>query len=206
TGNADVTQPRADEQGDRQPHGCRRRAREDGASASVQTLPGSHSCASIDAGGEKRTHPPSLTNEARTRKDVTLKRIFLVIAVISALAFACKKTDEVATGSGDTATAASTSEISGTSSPNDLNPVRAQSYIDDVTIGHEVAADGTIPAGKTGDNFVPGQKVNITMKLKDAPAGTAVKVVYFGPGEKQVGEETKQVKAGETFMVFTKDT
>ena len=135
-----------------------------------------------------------------------MKRIFLVIAVISALAFACKKTDEVATGSADTATAASTSEISGTSSPNDLNPVRAQSYIDDVTIGHEVAADGTIPAGKTGDNFVPGQKVNITMKVKDAPAGTAVKVVYFGPGEKQVGEETKQVKAGETFMVFTKDT
>src|SRR4029079_3660786 len=200
TGNADVTQPRADEQGDRQPHGCRRRAREDGASASVQTLPGSHSCASIDEGGEKWTHPPSLTNEARTRKDVTLKRIFLVIAVISALAFACKKTDEVATGSADTATAASTSEISGTTSPNDLNPVKAQSYIDDVTIGHEVAAGGTIPAGKTGDQFTPGQKIIIAMKVKDAPANTAVKVVFNGPPDKKVGEETKNVPAGATFL------
>ena len=137
---------------------------------------------------------------------MTVKVFVLAIALLSSLIFACKKTDEVATGSAETATAASTSEISGTSSPNDLNPVRAQMYVDDFTIGHEVGADGTIPTGKTGDNFVPGQKVNIVMKVKDAPAGTAVKVVYFGPGEKQVGEETKNTAAGQTFLVFTKDT
>lgn len=118
----------------------------------------------------------------------------------------CKKADEVATGSADTATAASTSEIPGTQSPNDLNPVRAQAFIDDVTIGHEVAADGTIPAGKTGDNFAAGETVNIAMKVKDAPANTAVKVVFFGPGEKNVGEETKNTAAGQTFMTFAKST
>ena len=127
--------------------------------------------------------------------------------VVLLSAFACKKTDEATTGSADTATAATTSEISGTQSPNDLNPVRAQSYVDDVTIGHEVAADGTVPTGKTGDNFVPGQKVYITMKVKDAPANTAVKVVYNGPpGTTKVGEETKNVPAGATFLTFEKDT
>jgi len=131
--------------------------------------------------------------------------IFLVVAV-TFLSFGCKKTDEATTGSAETATAASTSEIPSTTSPNDLNPVRAQSYVDDVTIGHQVAADGTIPTGQTGDNFTPGQKVFIAMKVKDAPANTAVKVVYNGPPDKKVGEETKNVPAGATYLTFEKDT
>lgn len=135
-----------------------------------------------------------------------MKRSAILLAAMLVVGTAaCKKTDEVATGTAETATAASTSEIPGTQSPNDLNPVRAQSYVDDVTIGHEVGADGSIPTGKTGDDFAPGQKVNITMKIKDAPAGTAVKVVFYGPGEKQVGEETKQT-AGATYLAFEKDT
>ena len=128
------------------------------------------------------------------------------LALALVFAFGCKKTDEAATGTAESATAATTSEIAGTQSPNDLNPIRAQAYIDDVTIGHEVAADGTIPAGKTGDDFAPGQAVNITMQVKDAPAGTAVKVVFYGPGEKNVGEETKNVAGGEKFLAFKKDT
>lgn len=135
-----------------------------------------------------------------------MKRMTVILALTLIAAFGCKKTDEATTGTAETATAATTSEIAGTQSPNDLNPVRAQSFIDDVTIGHEVAADGTIPAGKTGDDFAPGEAVNIAMKVKDAPAGTAVKVVFYGPGEKNVGEETKNVAAGETFLAFKKDT
>ena len=135
-----------------------------------------------------------------------MRRTIILALGILVLTFSCKKTDEATTGSADTATAATTSEIAGTQSPNDLNPIRAQSYIDDVTIGHEVAADGTIPAGKTGDDFAPGETVHIAMKVHDAPAGTAVKVVFFGPGEKNVGEETKKVAGGEKFMTFNKAT
>jgi len=134
---------------------------------------------------------------------------FKVLAAVTlmsaAMTFGCKKTEE-ATGGAETATAASTTEIAGTSSPNDLNPVAAQSFIDDVSIGHAVGADGAIPAGQTGDNFVPGQTVHITMKINNAPAGTAVKVVYMGPGEKNVGEENKPVPAGATYLAFEKDT
>jgi hypothetical protein len=152
---------------------------------------------------------PSSRNGARQKKGKVMRFRLLVLALIVATsaAFACKKTEEATTGTAQTATAATTSEISGTASPNDLNPIKAQSYVDDVTIGHEVGADGTIPTGKTGDNFVSGQKIYIAMKVKDAPPNTAVKVVYNGPPDNtKVGEETKNVPAGATFMVFEKDT
>lgn len=135
-----------------------------------------------------------------------MKTAVVTMALALVVLTGCKKSDEVATGSAETATTATTAEIPGTQSPNDLNPVRAQAYIDDVTIGHEVGADGTIPAGKTGDNFAPGETIHIAMKVKDAPANTAVKVVFFGPGEKNVGEETKNTTAGQTFATFEKAT
>jgi hypothetical protein len=134
-------------------------------------------------------------------------RVLVTLIVATSVAFACKKTEEATTGTVQTATAASTSEIPGTTSPNDLSPIKAQSYIDDVTIGHEVGADGTIPTGKTGDNFVPGQKIYIAMKVKDAPANTAVKIVFNGPpGNTKVGDETRHVPAGAKFLVFAKST
>lgn len=118
---------------------------------------------------------------------------------------ACKQSQEAATGSEPTATAVSTTEVAGTTSPNDLNPIQAQSFIDDVSIGHEVGTDGSIPTGKTGDDFAPGSTVHVTMKVNNAPDGSAVKIVYTS-NEKQVGEETKPVPAGATYLTFAKDT
>ena len=135
-----------------------------------------------------------------------MKATAVTMALALVLFAGCKKTDEAATGAAETATTATTTEIAGTQSPNDLNPVRAQAFVDDFTIGHEVGADGTIPTGRTGDDFAPGQPVHIAMKVKDAPAGTAVKVVFFGPGETNLGEETKNTTAGQTTLAFTKDT
>jgi hypothetical protein len=135
-----------------------------------------------------------------------IKMMILVVLAVGLLAVSCKKTEEAATGTEPTATAVTTSEIAGTTSPNDLNPVQAQSFVDDVTIGHEVAADGTIPAGKTGDDFAPGEAVHIVMKVKDAPAASAVKVVFNNSSNTSVGEETNDVPAGALFLAFSKDT
>jgi hypothetical protein len=126
------------------------------------------------------------------------------VAIAATILPSCHKEESTASTE-TTATAATTSEIPSTTSPNDLSPVKAQMFIDDVTIGHEVAADGTIPAGKTGDDFAPGETVNIAMKVNDAPAGSAVKVVFFGPGEKNLGDETKQT-TGAKFLTFQKST
>ncbi|HXI13350.1 MAG TPA: hypothetical protein VNM92_12020 [Thermoanaerobaculia bacterium] len=129
-----------------------------------------------------------------------------IAAVLVTSLVSCKKTEEATTGAVDSPSTVTTQEIAGTSNPNDLNPIQAQSYIDSVTIGHEVGADGAIPTGKTGDDFAPGQPVHIAMQVKDAPANAAVKVLWFGPGEAKVGEEQKNVPAGAKFMTFNSPT
>jgi hypothetical protein len=135
------------------------------------------------------------------------KRIMTaVFSMLLVAAVGCKKTEQETGGTAEVPTVATTQEQPGTASPNDLNPVAAQSYIDDVTIGHEVGADGTIPAGKTGDDFAPGEAVNIAMKVKDAPAGAAVKVVWYGPGETKINEENKNVPTGATTLAFSADS
>lgn len=135
-----------------------------------------------------------------------MKRLSIFVFSLIFVLAACKKTEQEVGGQAEVPPVATTAEQPGTASPSDLNPVAAQSYIDDVTIGHEVGADGTIPTGKTGDDFAPGQPVHIAMKVKDAPAGAGVKVVWFGPGETKINEENKAVPTGATTLSFTTDT
>ena len=106
----------------------------------------------------------------------------------------------------DTATTTSEQEVAGTNQPGDLNPVEAQTMVDDVTIGHKVGADGTIAAEDQGDDFAPGETVNIAMKVGDAPADSKVKVAWYGPGETKINDEEKAVATGETYLAFQADT
>lgn len=111
-----------------------------------------------------------------------------------------------ACGRDETATppaTATTAEQAGTSSPSDVAPPVAQSWIDDVTIGHELGPDGSMVAGKGGDDFAPGQPVHVTMEVGDAPPGSAVKVVWYGPNETKIGEENKPVVSGQKYLAFT---
>src|SRR5436309_8371358 len=127
----------------------------------------------------------------RARRRTTMKSTQLaVLLLVSLLSMADCKSHE-ADNSADTATSVQNSatapadqtsqstsgavtqttehEIAGTSNANDLNPVKAQTMIDDVTIGHKVV-DGTIPQADQGDDFAPGQPIYITMKVADTPA------------------------------------
>jgi hypothetical protein len=96
-----------------------------------------------------------------------------------------------------------TVEQPGTTSPSDIAPTTAQSWIDDVTIGHELAADGSMATGKGGDDFAPGQPIHISMEVGDAPPNSAVKVVWYAPGETKIGEENKPVVAGQKYLSFS---
>ncbi|HEX9943667.1 MAG TPA: hypothetical protein VGG03_16780, partial [Thermoanaerobaculia bacterium] len=102
----------------------------------------------------------------------------------------------------DTATETIEKEVAGANQPNDLNPVEAQTMVDDVTIGHKVGSDGMIAAADQGDDFAPGDPIYITMKVGDAPAGSKVKVVWYGPGEKKIDEEEKTVPQGQQYLTF----
>jgi hypothetical protein len=96
-----------------------------------------------------------------------------------------------------------TVEQAGTSSPSDVNPVTAQTWLDDFTIGSELAPDGMMAAGHTGDDFTPGQPVHLSMEVGDAPPNSTVKVVWYGPNETKIGEENKPVVAGQKYLAFT---
>ena len=96
-----------------------------------------------------------------------------------------------------------TVEQPGTTSPSDVAPPVAQSWIDDVTIGSELAPDGSMAAGHTGDDFAPGQPIHIAMEVGDAPPSSTVKVVWYGPNETKIGDENKPVVAGQKYLNFT---
>lgn len=124
-------------------------------------------------------------------------KLILVIALLL-IAAACGR-DETA----EPPAATTTVEQPGTSSPADVSPPVAQSWLDDVTIGSEVAPDGSIVTGKTGDDFAPGQKVHLSVETGDAPPNSTVKVVWYGPNETKIGEENKTVTSGQKYLTFS---
>ena len=132
-----------------------------------------------------------------------------VVAVVAALPMltACKPKEGAET-QGESAEApapeVTPGEIAGVdnANPNDVSGMKAQSWIDDVTIGHKLGADGTIAEADQGDDFSPGQPIVLTMKVGDAPAGSQVKVVWMGPGEAKITEDAKPVAAGQPTMSF----
>jgi hypothetical protein len=129
-----------------------------------------------------------------------MKKILTLLAVlIAAVAFVACGRDETATPPAATTTV----EQAGTTNPADVAPPVAQSWIDDVTIGHELAADGSMVTGKGGDDFAPGQPIYLTMEVGDAPPNSTVKVVWYGPNETKIGEENKPVVAGQKYLSFT---
>jgi hypothetical protein len=134
----------------------------------------------------------------------SLKWMAVLLAMALPLAVGCKSKEAAEVDDrDDTATSVNEKEKAGVNQPGDLNPVEAQTMVDDVTIGKSVGADGTIAADQQGDDFAPGEPVNIAMKVGDAPAGSAVKVVWYGPGETKINEEQKPVVAGQTYLSFT---
>lgn len=124
--------------------------------------------------------------------------IFLVVAMMMTVAIGCGR-DETAEPPASTTTV----EQPGVSSPSDVAPITAQTWLDDVTIGSELAADGSMAAGKTGDDFAPGQPIHIAIETGDAPPAAQVKVVWYGPNEAKIGEENKAVVAGAKYLNFT---
>jgi hypothetical protein len=95
-------------------------------------------------------------------------------------------------------------EKPGISKPGDVSPPVAQAMVDDVNIGVAVAGDGRVPADTSPDNFLAGEDIYLTMDVSDAAPGTAIRVVWIGPGDKQIATEAKTVSAGQSTLKFVK--
>jgi hypothetical protein len=123
----------------------------------------------------------------------------MTLLLLTALVAAACGRDETA----EPPAATTTAEQPGATSPSDVAPLTAQTWIDDVTIGSELAADGSMVPGKTGDDFASGQPVHLTMEVGDAPPNSSVKVVWYGPGETKIAEDSKPVVAGQKYLSFS---
>lgn len=135
------------------------------------------------------------------------KLMVLPLMLALPLAVGCKTQENAEVDDADdTATMTSEQEVAGVDQPGDLNPVEAQTMIDDVTIGKTVGADGMIATENQGDDFAPGETVNVVMNAADAPASSAVKIVWYGPGETKINEEEKTVATGAQYLGFSADT
>lgn len=129
-----------------------------------------------------------------------MKKSMLVLAltVTTVFAIGCGR-EETAEAPAETTTV----EQPGMGGASDVSPMNAQTWIDDVTIGSELAADGSLVPGNTGDDFAPGKAIHIAMEVGDAPATSPVKVVWYGPNDTKIGEETKTVSSGQKYLNFT---
>ncbi len=124
--------------------------------------------------------------------------LVLVLTMFTAFAIGCGR-EETAAAPAETTTL----EQPGMGSPSDVSPLNAQTWIDDVTIGSELGADGSMVPARTGDDFAPGQPIHIAMEVGDAPATSPVMVVWYGPNNTKIGEETKTVSSGQKYLNFT---
>lgn len=101
---------------------------------------------------------------------------------------------------------APTAEVPGTTAAADVAPAVAQSYVDDIRFAPGARRAATTQFAYDANTFLSGEPVTLGMNVQDAPAGTAVKVIWYGP-KGRMNAETKQVRArGERLEFSTGET
>lgn len=88
----------------------------------------------------------------------------------------------------------------------DGGEVTARTAFDDVTTGHELAADGAIAPEAGDDQFTPGETVYVAMRVGEASPGSSVELVWYGPDGMEAGSDSKQVEADASYLDFAVDT
>lgn len=130
-----------------------------------------------------------------------MRKSYLLVLVVALFAIAlsgCTREQREAT---ETATDTAIQALE-TAVDTAVGAVQAMIWIDDPTLGGQVGPDGSIPTGSTDNDFKPGDPIYLAMEIGDAPAGANVRVVWSGPGATAIGEETKDVAAGQKYMNF----
>jgi hypothetical protein len=100
----------------------------------------------------------------------------------------------------------SETELDGRESGTDLNPLKAQTYVDYVRMGYGVDPEGKVPDDMRGDNFADADTVYVSMEVTDAPAGSNVQLsIYDKATNERVWSETRTVMAGRSHLNFAID-
>ncbi len=84
--------------------------------------------------------------------------------------------------------------------PVNIFEVRTK-WLSDFAIGSELGPDGNVAAQKNA--FAPGDPIVYSAAAGEAPPASAVKIVWMGPNETKLGEQTKGIAAGQKVVNFT---
>jgi len=95
------------------------------------------------------------------------------------------------------------SEIPGTHASNDLNPVTAQRWIDQVRLGRGVDHQGQVPDAMRTDTFTHDDEINVSVKVSDAPVGTHVALeIHNGDSGEIVWTDERSVDTDHSHLTF----
>jgi hypothetical protein len=77
--------------------------------------------------------------------------------------------------------------------------------IGEFQLGTRLGSHGGIARQANTTVFSTDQTIHVAMRLRDAPAGTTVKVVWKSPAGEALGAETKRLQPGQDYMHFSAD-
>jgi hypothetical protein len=98
------------------------------------------------------------------------------------------------------------SEIPGAHSPEDLDPITAQRFIDHVRLGREVDSEGKVPEDGVASRFSAAEPIHVSMEVTDAPAGSVVRLsVRDASTDRTLWSEDGKVEGGRSYLTFTVD-
>ena len=128
-------------------------------------------------------------------------RSLILFILMLCVVVACQKSESTTAMTETTATSATTA-----STPPQTATVPPDTWVDNVVIelGTEAPPDGEVPPGKGAHEFKPGQPVVVSMDVSAAPANTPIKLIWFGPNDSKLGEDTKTTAAGQKFVTFSR--
>lgn len=97
-----------------------------------------------------------------------------------------------ACGPADTDTAEPTSDAE-TAEATPSDPEQTTDWVGDVTLGTDVAADGTIPDDAATDRVPVGETAFVSVAAIEPPAGAQLRVTFLDPDGQVVAEDGKRV-------------
>jgi hypothetical protein len=82
--------------------------------------------------------------------------------------------------------------------------IRPVAPIEKALLGSQLGLDGAV--SQESDQFEPGQTVYLTLRLRDSPVGLKTNAVWYGPGQKTISSEQKEMKGAKiaTFALTAK--
>ncbi len=101
-------------------------------------------------------------------------------------------------------TKTSNMEIPGTHSPQDLDPITARRWIDDVKLGRKLDVNGHVAQTDVTDSFLANDPIHVSMEVTDAPSGSVIGMTVINTSNGQsVWTQQKPVEPGRSHLAFS---